>query len=65
MLNYNIMPISGKKIIKLLKKRGWDEISQSGSHKGKKITIIPLHGNKDLSKGTIKGVEKQTGKKIL
>lgn len=43
--------------------------SQRGSHvkmkKGKKKTIVPIHGNKDLPLGTIRGIEKQTGEKIL
>lgn len=63
------MPVSGKKIIKLLKKAGWEIVSQTGSHiklkKGSKLTIVPLHGNKDLPKGTIKSIEKQSGEKIL
>ena len=63
------MPISGKKILKILKKLGWEIVSQSGSHvklkKGSKITILPVHGNKDIPKGTIKGIEKQSGVKIL
>ena len=49
------MPISGKKIVKILRKIGWELISQTGSHvklkKGKKITHVPVHGNKDLGKG--------------
>ncbi len=69
MLYYILMPVSGKKIIKLLGKAGWEIISQTGSHvklkKGKKVTHIPVHGNKDLGKGLIKAIEKQTGEKIL
>jgi predicted RNA binding protein YcfA (HicA-like mRNA interferase family) len=69
MLYNYLMPVSGKKIIKLLKKSGWVIVSQSGSHvklkKGKIITIIPIHGNKDLGKGLVKAIEKQTGEKIL
>ena len=63
------MPISGKKVIKVLKKFGWEVVSQSGSHiklrKGNKLTIVPVHGGKDIPKGTIKAIEKQTGEKIL
>jgi predicted RNA binding protein YcfA (HicA-like mRNA interferase family) len=48
------MPISGKKVIKILKKSGWKSISQTGSHvklkKGTKITHVPVHGNKGLIK---------------
>ena len=63
------MPVSGKKIIKILKKAKWELISQTGSHiklkKGKVVVIVPVHGNKDLGKGLIKAIEKQTGEKIL
>ena len=63
------VPISGKIIIKRLKKLGWEVVSQAGSHvklkKGNNITIVPVHGNKDIPKGTIKSIEKQTGEKIL
>jgi hypothetical protein len=42
---------------------------QEGSHvemkKGSNTTIIPVHGNKDLKKGLIKAIEKQTGEKLL
>lgn len=63
------MPISGKIVIKKLRKAGWELVSQTGSHvklkKGRSITIVPVHGNKDLPIGTIKGIEKQTGEKLL
>jgi len=63
------MPISGKAVVKKLKKAGWIEISQSGSHvklrKGGAMTIVPVHGNQDLPTGTLKGIEKQTGVKLI
>lgn len=63
------MPISGKSIVKILIKRGWQVKSQRGSHvklvKNGKITEVPVHGNKDLGRGLIKAIEKQTGEKIL
>ena len=63
------MPISGKNLVKKLKKQGWVVVSQSGSHvklkNGAKITIVPVHANKDLPRGTIKSIEKQTGEQIL
>ncbi|MCJ8278205.1 MAG: type II toxin-antitoxin system HicA family toxin [Bdellovibrionales bacterium] len=69
MLYINYVPISGKKIIKLLKKAGWVVVSQTGSHvklkNGSEVTIVPVHGNKDLPKGTIKSIEKQTGEKLI
>ena len=63
------MPVSGKDIVRKLKKMGWIVTSQRGSHvklrKNKKITIVPVHGGKDLPRGTIKAIERQTGEKIL
>lgn len=63
------MPVSGKKIIKILKKAGWTVVSQTGSHvklrRGSNITHVPVHGNKDLGKGLVKEIEKQTGEKLL
>ena len=64
------MPVSGKKVVKMLKKYGWIEVSQKGSHiklkKDKQAPIIiPIHGNKDLGKGLIKSIEKQTGEKLI
>ena len=63
------VPISGKKVIKLLKKRGWAVESQRGSHvkltKGKVTVIVPAHGSKDLGLGLVRKIEKQSGEKIL
>jgi len=63
------MPISGKKLIKLLLERGWTIKSQRGSHvkliKDGKVTLVPVHGNHDLGIGLIRAIEKQTGEKIL
>ena len=64
------MPISGKTVVKVLKKHGWTEVSQKGSHiklkKDKQApVVIPVHGNKDLGKGLIKSIEKQTGEKLI
>lgn len=49
------MPMTPKQMIKLLKKNGFYEISQNGSHKKLRDdlghqTIVPMH-NKDLGKG--------------
>ncbi|MGK5086705.1 type II toxin-antitoxin system HicA family toxin [Bdellovibrionota bacterium FG-2] len=63
------MPISGKRIIKILLQRGWVIKSQRGSHvklsKDGKLTEVPLHGNHDLGRGLIRAIEKQTGEKLL
>ncbi|MNE52306.1 YcfA-like protein [compost metagenome] len=58
--------ISGKDVVKFLKKDGFDVVSQSGSHvklKGPEgeVVIVPVHGNKDLPIGTLKSIQKQAG----
>ena len=65
---YNLT-MRAREIIKELKKNGWEEVSQKGSHvklkKGDSVTIVPNHGTKDLGKGLVKAIEKQTGVKLL
>ena len=64
------MPISGKEVVKRLRKCGWKEKSQKGSHvklehPSKGIVVVPIHGNKDLGIGLIRAIEKQTLKELL
>ena len=63
------VPISGKRIVKLLEQRGWAIKSSRGSHvklvKGSRVTEVPVHGNHDLGIGLIKAIERQTGEKFL
>jgi len=58
-----------REIIKKLKENGWSQESQKGSHvkmkKAGKMAIVPHHGGKDVPKGTVKAIEKQTGVKLL
>jgi predicted RNA binding protein YcfA (HicA-like mRNA interferase family) len=65
MMYAELMPISGKKVLKLLLKDGWIKVSQSGSvvklKKGKDITIIPVHENKDIPNGTLRAIENKQG----
>nr|DAH19188.1 MAG TPA: putative RNA binding protein [Caudoviricetes sp.] len=61
------MPMTPKQMIKLLKKNGFYEVSQNGSHKkfrddNEHQTIVPLH-NKDLGKGLEDAILKQAGLK--
>ncbi|HEP4268969.1 TPA: type II toxin-antitoxin system HicA family toxin, partial [Streptococcus pyogenes] len=56
-----------KQMIKLLKKNGFYEVGQRGSHKKFRDdkghqTIVPLH-NKDLGKGLEDAILKQAGLK--
>lgn len=63
------MPPKAREVIKLLKKDGWFEDSQVGSHlqfkhpiKKGKVTV-PIHKGKDLENGTVKSIFKQAGLK--
>jgi predicted RNA binding protein YcfA (HicA-like mRNA interferase family) len=55
--------ISGPALIKALKKAGFEEVRQRGSHvtlrKGEYKTVVPLHG--ELAPGTLLGIMKQCG----
>lgn len=62
------MPLTPKNMVKLLKKNGFFELRQDGSHlvmyneNTKKKTVVPMH-NKDLAKGTEQAILKQAGLK--
>lgn len=62
------MPLTPKDMVKLLKKNGFVEISQNGSHlklrneaTGKTV-IVPMH-SKELPNGTERVILKQAGLK--
>lgn len=59
---------SARKVIKKLKRFGFVETHQRGSHlylkskDGKRIITVPIHGSKDISTGTLYNiVVKQAG----
>lgn len=60
--------MNGKEVIKILEKYGWEVLRTSGSHhrlgNGSKRTTVPIHGKRDLGKGLIAAIEKQTGVKL-
>ncbi|HBI23854.1 MAG: addiction module toxin, HicA family [Nitrospirae bacterium RIFCSPLOW2_12_42_9] len=59
--------MTGKELIKLLKENGWTLDRIKGSHyimiKGKKTLSVPVHGNRDLPKGTLNSLLKEGGLK--
>ncbi|MCB0378137.1 MAG: type II toxin-antitoxin system HicA family toxin [Bdellovibrionales bacterium] len=61
------MPLSGKQLVKLLKKNGWHLKRITGSHhimeKNGSIVPVPVHGNKSLGKGLEQKILKETGVK--
>lgn len=56
--------ISGKTLCKIVERNGWELKRITGSHhiyarKGIDVIIsIPVHGNRDLPKGTLKSIMK-------
>ena len=62
--------MTAKEIEKIVLKKGWFFIRQTGSHKIYKhsfingILVIPFHGSKDLPKGTLNSILKKGKIKI-
>jgi predicted RNA binding protein YcfA (HicA-like mRNA interferase family) len=61
------VPLSGKRLVKLLKQEGWYLIRINGSHhimgKGNKTITVPVHGNQSLGKGLEQKILKEAGLK--
>ncbi|VVB89008.1 HicA toxin of bacterial toxin-antitoxin [uncultured archaeon] len=59
-----LLPISGRKMSKILEKLGFQKVHQVGSHAryihpdGRK-TVVSLHGNEELGIGLLKEILKQ------
>lgn len=55
---------NSRKLLKILKDAGFEEISQRGSHmklrKGDRTVILP-HPKKDLPMGTVRNIYEQAG----
>ncbi|MEM8718346.1 MAG: type II toxin-antitoxin system HicA family toxin [Cyanobacteria bacterium P01_G01_bin.39] len=57
--------LTARQVIKQLKKAGFIEIGQTGSHlklfnrETRRTAIIPVHSNKIIPLGTLKAIEKQ------
>ena len=60
-------PISGKRMCRILQKRGWVLVRKKGSHRAfqkagsPKTVIVPVHGNKHLKPATPHGIMKDAG----
>jgi predicted RNA binding protein YcfA (HicA-like mRNA interferase family) len=59
--------VSGKRMCAILEGRGWNYDHATGSHRvyknpASEFTIaVPVHGNRDLKRGTQKGIMRQAG----
>jgi len=61
--------LKGKQVIKALNKTGFVERRTTGSHcvlrhQNGKIVVVPLHGSKDIKRGTLFNIIKQAGLKV-
>jgi len=61
--------MNSRDVITALKKDGWYEVNQVGSHKQfkhptKKGRVTVPHTNRDIPIGTLKSIEKQGGLKL-
>lgn len=60
-----LLPISGRKMCKILERIGFEKVHTVGSHAryihpdGRR-TVVSVHGNEELSIGLIKEILKQT-----
>jgi len=59
--------MSGKELLKMLKKDGWTLDRIKGSHhirvKGALTVVAPIHGKSDIPKRTLNAILKQSGLK--
>jgi len=59
-----LVPISGRKLCKIVEKLGFEKFHQVGSHvrymhpDGRK-TVVPVHGDEELGKGLLLEILKQ------
>lgn len=60
-------PISGKRMLKVLRKRGWVHVRTEGSHfihehpDSPETISVPVHANRDMKPGTQHKVMRQAG----
>jgi len=59
--------VTGRELIKLLRKHGWQLDRISGSHhimkKREKTLTVPVHSRRDIPKGTLNIILKEAGLK--
>lgn len=69
-MGHKLPTLKGKEVIKVLKKAGFVERRTTGSHcilknsQTGKIVPVPIHGSKDLKRGTLFGIVELSGLSI-
>ena len=62
-----LLSIKPRKVIRVLKQIGFIKARQTGSHiilvdkENKNIIVVPIHANKDIKKGILRSIIKQSG----
>jgi predicted RNA binding protein YcfA (HicA-like mRNA interferase family) len=60
--------MNGNEILRRLKAEGWRQIRIRGSHflmeKNGRTIPVPVHGSKEIGKGLLADIERQTGVKF-
>ncbi len=60
--------MNGNEVLRTLKAEGWRQIRVRGSHhlleKNGKVIPVPVHGSKEIGKGLLAEIERQTGVKF-
>ena len=60
----HLAPVATKKLIRLLIREGFECVRTKGSHQyflnkaQSRTTVVPVHGNRDISKGLLKQILK-------
>jgi len=60
--------MNGKQVLEILEHHGWKVLRINGSHyrmgKDSLRTTVPIHGKRELGKGLLATIERQTGVKL-
>jgi predicted RNA binding protein YcfA (HicA-like mRNA interferase family) len=60
--------MNGNAVVRRLKAAGWRQVRVRGSHhlmeKDGKVIPVPVHGPKEIGKGLLAEIERQTGVKF-
>lgn len=66
-MHQKLPTLKPKEIIRILLKAGFDERKNTGKHRifkhpiSNKIVPVPMHGSKDIKKGTLFSIIRQSG----
>jgi predicted RNA binding protein YcfA (HicA-like mRNA interferase family) len=60
--------MNGNEVIRRMKAEGWRQVRVRGSHhlmeKDGRVVPVPVHGSKEMGKGLLAEIERQTGVKF-